>query len=78
MYAETPNTAPTALSTSTRPTLRTPRSGPMWAMPKSTACSPSAATTENRDSNPRSTSPRNTISSTIGAAITASTSIAIT
>jgi hypothetical protein len=78
MYADAPSTAPTALSTKMRPTLRTPRSGPMCARPNSTACSATAVTAEYRESSPRNTRPRNTISSTMGAAMTASTSIAIT
>jgi hypothetical protein len=78
MYADTPSTAPTALSTITRPMFRTPRSGPMCAIPKSTAWSTTAVTTEQRESNPLSTSPRKMISSTMGAATTANTSMAMT
>ena len=77
-YSAPPRTAPTEPSTRMRPMLPRPRTGSKWAMPNSTACRPTAITGPVRPSSERSTTPRNTISSTRGAATTASTSSAIT
>ena len=53
------------------PMLSRPKSGSKWAAPNSTAWSTIANTAAIFDSRPRSTAPRNSASSTIGAKITA-------
>ena len=63
--------ADTADSTITSPRLPVPRTGSKWAAPKSTPCTTIARITGMQLRRPRITTPRNTISSTIGAAITA-------
>ena len=51
--------------------LPTPRTGSMWAAPNSSPCRTTTATIGSLLRKPRITTPRNTISSTTGAAITA-------
>lgn len=67
----TPKATPTPASTSTNPTLPTPRTGSTWAVPNNNACRTTTATIGNLLRKPRITTPRKTISSTTGAAITA-------
>jgi hypothetical protein len=77
-YAAAPNEAPIAPVTMVMPMLSTPRTGSMWARPNSAACTPIASTGTQRDSRLRNNTARNAISSTIGAAITASNSVETT
>jgi hypothetical protein len=58
--------------------LPTPRTGSKWAAPKKTACTATVAAAPSRARKPRITIPRNTISSTMGAATTAVIASAIT
>ena len=51
--------------------LPTPRTGSTWATPKRSPCTTTTATMGSRLASPRITTPRKTISSTIGAATTA-------
>ncbi len=76
--AAVPNASPTPVSTITRPALPAPRIGSTWATPNSTACTAMALGHDSRLRSDRRTTPRKTISSTIGAAITAVTTIATT
>lgn len=77
-YAAAPSATPTPDRIATNPMLPVPRTGSTWANPNSTACSAIVTTTPRWARRPRMTTPRNTISSTTGAATTAVTSSATT